>query len=432
MKETIARVITIFFVLVFCLRGGAVHGLINLTHLYVGIAAVSALAMMLRYLFIPDDDRGGGRFRLAWWPNRDRLLLSHGELACLLWASLLSCAMFFTYLYTPAPDLKFWFKFISYLTMHFLLFFFYFLSLDAAVIKRMIRLLVLVSIPLLTFRQLYSYFKTGSMISFPYSLYGRAHGYMLEPNEFAKNVVVVVLILLFYIFLERYARGVKLLCFAGIILLLRVFAWSGSRGGVVMLLAGGVLFWLFFLRRLQMKHKLAYYLPIAIAICLLLIFLVQYDFFTARFTGITKEGGNLLRLGVAALGFELIFGRELFAFLFGYGVEFWPTLFPYSTTPHNFILEYYLEFGMILGTLILAALALALVGPLKQGRSFYLAGKVSAAEYGLLKLLFLVAFSSLVPSLFNHSIQTNFVFIFFAGLYFSLYRNLKLRLALPV
>ncbi|NLA27670.1 MAG: O-antigen ligase family protein [Firmicutes bacterium] len=307
--------------------------------------------------------------------------------------------------------------------MHFLLLLFYFLSLDEKAVMRMAYLVCLAAIPLLSYQQLYSYYTTGSMLTL--TPYYRAQGMMSDPNEFAKNVVVVILVLFFIIFFENIATSLKLICFACIGIMLSLLVWSGSRGGFVMLALGIFLFWLLLFRHLERRLKNIYYISMVLALAVLAIFLSKYDYFSLRFSGLM--GGDASRASMVSEGLQLLFRGKLFNFLFGYGAEAWPSHVFLSIFPHNFIIEYLFEFGYVLGLALLATLAAVLLFPLWQGRRIYCQNFIGLREYRLLKMLFIVAFCASIPSLFNHILPTNFTFIFFTGLYLSLYRFLRER-----
>ena len=265
------------------------------------------------------------------------------------------------------------------------------------------------------------------MVAYPYSLTGRAHGLMVDPNEFAKNIVVVLLVLFFYIILERGSLFGKLLSFASAAFLMMLLVWSGSRGGIVMLLLAAVLFWLMLFRKINLKRTWPVYAIAAAALLLLVIFLANYELLTIRFAGFDTDEGVFIRFNVASLFFQFVFGSGAFNHFFGYGLEFWPSFIPFSTTPHNFFMEYLVEFGVVLGLALIGTLAFVLALPLLKVNYYRARELVSGKEHLLLRLLFIIAVSGAVPSLFNHSLSTNMTFIFFSGLYLSFYRHLRLK-----
>lgn len=422
-KQTVALIITGVFIMVFTLRGGILHEVLNFSYVFAAATFLAAIFLCLRFLIqgYPGEKR---TIATALSVNLHRIILEPGSILLLLWVTVLTSLMFFTYFYSPAPTPAFLYKAFSYLFMHFALLFFYFLPLDTPVIKKCIKLVALISLPLLSYQQLYSYFTTGSMITFPLSLYGRAHGLLYCANEFAKNVVLVILILLFFIIVEKFHLSIKIACMGGIALMLLMLAYSGSRGGFVMFFVGGALIWFFFINTLERRKKLFFYILSAVVVGLFATFLTRYDFFHVRFFDLLQQGGNLSRIFMMSLSWEMLMGNNVFHFLFGYGIESWPTLIPYSTTPHNFIVEYLIEFGFVGGLLITGTLFFLLFYPLWVSRSKHREGLIPGEDYSLLKILFILALSNLIPGLFNISIPTNMGFIFFAGLYFSCYRSI--------
>ncbi len=418
-KTTAAELLVLAFIPLFTLRGGAWHHVINFSYLFAALAAATALFLLARR-FLASGPGGAVRLR-----HTDSPLLSQGELLLLLWAAGLTMVMLLTVFHTPAPFAAFAAKGFSYLVMHFILIYFYFLALDPAVLKRLIYLVAGFSVPLLSYQQLYSYFTTGSMLTLT-SFY-RAHGLMGDPNEFAKNVCVVILILFYVIIFEKAALWVKLLCFSGSGLMLSMLVWSGSRGGFVMLFSAAVLFWLLLFRHFDRRTKIIFYIPVAAAAVVLIIFLSKYDLLTLRFTHLTEQSGNLDRISMSATSLELLLGGGLYNFLFGYGIEAWPSYVPFSIFPHNFVLEYLFEFGFGLGLLILATLGFCFVYPFWRGNAFFRRGLILPDEYYLFKILFIIAIASSIPSLFNHILPTNYTFIFFSGLFLSMFRGFLKR-----
>ena len=132
-------------------------------------------------------------------------------------------------------------------------------------------------------------------------------------------------------------------------------------------------------------------------------------------------------VNMASEGLQLLFRGKAFNFLFGYGIEAWPSFVHLSIFPHNFIIEYLFEFGYIPGLALLGTLAAALVYPLWDTRRRYYEKMVTLREYSSLKMLFIISVCAAIPSLFNHILPTNFTFIFFTGLYLSLYRSLGIK-----
>lgn len=417
MKKVTALLLALAFIPTFSLRGGIWHNTFNFSYLFAAVAFCTMLLFILRYLFI----NRSSKVKIALVTNADQPLLSGVELSILLWVIFTTALMGLSYFYSPAPAAQWVIKILSYATMHFLLLYFYFLALQEQTVMKMAYLVCLAAIPLLSYQQLYSYYTTGSLLTLT-SVY-RAQGLMGDPNEFAKNVVVVILALFYIIFFEDIALRTKILCFAGIALMLLMLVWSGSRGGFVMLATGAALFWLLLFRHIERRKKNYFYIPLALALGILGLYLSKYDYFTRRFIGLI--GGNIGRVNMASEGLQLLFRGKAFNFLFGYGIEAWPSFVHLSIFPHNFIIEYLFEFGYIPGLALLGTLAAALVYPLWDTRRRYYEKMVTLREYSSLKMLFIISVCAAIPSLFNHILPTNFTFIFFTGLYLSLYRSLE-------
>lgn len=424
MKHTAALFMGLAFIPLFCLRGGMWHHTFNFSYLFAAAALLTAFLFILRYLFVKSGAEG---FKIGIFPNSDQPLLRGGELSILLWVIFVTVLMGLSYFYSPAPPLQWGMKVLSYITMHFLLLYLYFLALPERVLTQVVYLVCLTAIPVFSYQQLYSYYTTGSLLTL--TAYQRAHGLMADPNEFAKNVVVVILVLFFIVFFEQIPLWVKTLCFAGVVLMLIMLVWSGSRGGFVMLASGAVLFWFLLFQHIDRRKKSYFYIPFSLALVALGILLSKYEYLSIRFGDLFGQGGGGCRISAVSEGLQLLFRGEPFHFLFGYGIEAWPSYVFLSIFPHNFIIEYLFEFGYITGLAILATLALALLYPLWDTRRRYLKNMISLREYSFLKLLFIISSCASIPSLFNHILPTNFTFIFFTGLYLSLYRFLGAKSA---
>ena len=143
------------------------------------------LLFILRYLFI-------NRFpvKIALVTNADQPLLSGVELSILLWVIFTTALMGLLFLFS-APAAQWVIKILSYATMHFYCSIFIFCTAGTDCDEDGLP----GSLPLfpLSYQQLYSYYTTGSLLTLT-SVY-RAQGLMGDPNEFAKNVVVVILAL---------------------------------------------------------------------------------------------------------------------------------------------------------------------------------------------------------------------------------------------
>ena len=422
MKNRAALFLALAFIPAFSLRGSTWHESINFSYLFAAAAFLTALLFALRYLFIRPS---AGGIRFACLPNGDRPLLDRGELSVLLWVCFLTVMMGFTYFYSPAPAAPWAMKALSYAVMHFLLLYFYFLALEERTVMRAAYLVCLAALPLLSYNQLYSYYTTGSLLTL--TPYFRAQGLMGDPNEFAKNVVVVILILFFIILFENLALWKKIASFLGAALMLLMLVWSGSRGGFAMLGLGALLFWLLLFRHFERRRKKYLYIPLALDLGALAVFLSRYEYFTRRFFDLLGQGGNTGRINMASEGLQLLFRGGPFNFLCGYGIEAWPSFVHLSTFPHNLIVEYLFEFGYLPGLALLVTLALALLYPLLDSRRRYLQELIDLREYASLKMLFIISLCATIPSMFNHILPTNFTFIFFTGLYLSLYRSIRGR-----
>ncbi len=422
MKNKAMLLMGLAFIPLFCLRGGVWHHVFNFSYFFAAAAFFTAFLFIMRYLFV---DMEAKKFKIGLFPNGDQPLLKGGELSILLWMVFVTVLMGLSYFYSPAPPPKWGTKVLSYMTMHFLLFYLYLLALPEQTLRKMVYWVCLIAVPVFSYQQFYSYYTTGSMLGL--TTYHRAYGLMGDPNEFAKNVVVVILVLFFIVFFEQISLWPKILCFAGIVLMLLMLVWSGSRGGFVMLAAGALLFWLLLFPHFDRRKKIRFYIPFSLALVALGIFLSKYRYLSERFTDLVGQGGGSCRISAASQGLQLLFRGEPFSFLFGYGIEAWPSYVHLSIFPHNFIIEYLFEFGYITGLALMATLALALLYPLWDIHRRYQQNMIRLREYSFLKILFIVASCASIPSLFNHILPTNFTFIFFTGLYLSLYRFLAAR-----
>ncbi len=422
MKNTAALLIGLAFTPLFSLRGGIWHDTVNFSYLFAAVVFFIAFLFIMRYLFV---DSGAGRFKIRLFPNSDEPLLKGSELSVLLWVAFVTVLMGLSYFYSPAPPLQWGMKILSYITMHFLLLCLYFLALPERTLTKIVYMVCLTAVPVFSYQQLYSYYTTGSLLTM--TLYHRAYGLMGDPNEFAKNVVVVILVLFFIVFFEEIPVWAKILCFAGIVLMLLMLVWSGSRGGFVMLAAGAALFCLLLFPHLDRLKRTYFYVLSAAALGALGVLLSKYEYLSLRITDLTGKGGGSCRISAVSEGLRLIFRGKAFNFLFGYGIEAWPSHVHLSIFPHNFVVEYIFEFGYLAGLILLGTLALVLLYPLWDTRRRYLQKMISLRELVFLKILFIVSLCASIPSLFNHILPTNFTFIFFTGLYLSLYRFLGTR-----